>query len=82
MVATWQRADEFIDVLDVPLGGVAGQEVLRQERELSTVIESLLVLKPLGSKAGVGQRWNGLFVAGHVGALAGLTVTWMKGVWR
>lgn len=82
MVATFQRADEFIDVLDVPLGGVAGQEVLGQERELSTVIESLLVLKPLGSKAGVGQRRNGLFEAGHVGALAGLTVTWMKGVWR
>lgn len=82
MVATFQRADEFIDVLDVPLGGVAGQEVLRQERELSTVIESLLVLKPLGSKAGVGQRRNGLFEAGHVGALAGLTVTWMKYVWR
>lgn len=51
MVATWQRADEFINVLDVPLGGVAGQEVLREEREISTVIKSFLVRKPLGSKA-------------------------------
>lgn len=30
LMATWQRADEFINILDVPLCGVAGQEVLRE----------------------------------------------------
>lgn len=80
-IATWQRADEFINVLDVPLGGVAGQEVLREEREISTVIESFLVRKPLGSIARVGQWRNRLFVAGHVWALAGITMAWMRGVW-
>lgn len=79
-IATWQRADEFINVLDVPLGGVAGQEVLREEREISTVIESFLVRKPLGSIARAGQWRNRLFVAGHVWALAGITMAWMRGV--
>lgn len=86
---TLQGADELVNVLHIPFGGVTGQEGLVEERELVVVVVPLPVLwapvingGPLGPWTGGGQRWGGLLIAGHVRTLTGLPLTAATQVWR
>lgn len=82
-VPTWQGADELEDVLHVPLGWVAGQEVLGEGQILSTSIHVLGPSAQLGPvSTGAGSRQGGrrrTLVARHVRTLAGLPVRGVAG---
>lgn len=71
-VPTWQGADELINVLHIPLGGVTRQEGLVEQGKLVAmplpVFRRAPVISggPLSPWTGSRERRGGLLVAGHV----------------
>lgn len=72
---TWQRGDELVDVVDVPLTRVAGQEGVGQQGQVRA-----RTVSPRGGPRGGRQRGWRRLAAGQVRTLTGLAVRRVHGV--